>query len=64
MANIRAFTDKNFQNEGMEVDFDLQKVFNVPPIEVSNLLSLNFPCLVIYFHAYKLRQMPQTSHAV
>jgi len=35
MANIRGFTDKEIQNDGINVDFDLQKVYSIPSIEVS-----------------------------
>ena len=36
MANFYSFTDEQIRNEGMEVDFDLKKVFDVPSIEVSD----------------------------
>ena len=42
MANIHKFQDKDFRNEGMEVDFNLEKVFNIPSIEVSR-----FHCLTL-----------------
>ena len=35
MANFYPFTDEQIRNEGMEVDFDLKKVFDVPSLEVS-----------------------------
>ena len=35
MANIPRYTDKDFNNEGHEVDFNLRKVFDMPNIEVS-----------------------------
>jgi len=33
MANLPKFTDKDFRNEGQEVDFDLKRVFDMPGIE-------------------------------
>jgi hypothetical protein len=32
MANLAEFTDKDFRNEGHEVDFDLKRVFDMPGI--------------------------------
>ena len=42
MANIPKFTDADFRNEGMEVDFDLQAVYNIPNIEKLIFSYVNF----------------------
>ena len=34
MANLPKFTDKDFRNEGHEVNFDLSRVYNMPILEV------------------------------
>ena len=34
MAGLPKFTDKDFNNDGQKVDFDLGRVFNMPIIEV------------------------------
>ena len=41
MANLPKYEDKDFRNEGMEVDFNLEKVFKIPPIEVSRIIVLS-----------------------
>ena len=42
MANLPKFTDKDFRNEGQEVDFDLKRVFDMPGIEQLIFFSVNF----------------------
>ena len=44
MANLPNYTDKDFRNEGHEVDFDLKRIFDMPGIEVSqqSQLTINF----------------------
>ena len=42
MANIPKFTDADFRNEVMEVDFDLQAVYNIPNIEKLIFSYVNF----------------------
>lgn len=42
MANIPKFTDKDFRNEGMEVDFDLRKVYDMPGYEQMIFFYINF----------------------
>ena len=42
MANIADFSDDDFQNRGMDVDFDLSKVYSVPAIENLIFSYVNF----------------------
>ena len=42
MANLPKFTDADFQNKGMEVDFNLKKVFDMPTIEQMIFFHVNF----------------------
>ena len=42
MANIPKFTDKDFNNEGHEVTFDLKRVFDMPGIEQMIFFYVNF----------------------
>lgn len=42
MANLAQFSDKDFRNEGMEVDFDLKRVFEMPGIEQLIFFYVNF----------------------
>ena len=63
MANIPRYTDKDFNNEGHEVDFNLRKVFDMPNIEVSFILFLTVYILSANdILLRQLRQMPSTNH--
>ena len=42
MANIPRYNDDEINNKGMEVDFDLRKVFNMPTIEQLIFFHVNF----------------------
>ena len=42
MANLPKYTDKDFRNEGQEVDFDLSRVFAMPGIEQLVFFYVNF----------------------
>ena len=42
MANLPRFTDDDFNNKGMEVDFNLKKVFDMPTIEQLIFFHVNF----------------------
>ena len=42
MANIPRYTDKDFNNEGHKVDFNLRKVFDMPNIEVSDFTMSDY----------------------
>ena len=42
MANIPRFTDDDFQNKGMEIDFDIKKIFEMPTIEQLIFFHVNF----------------------
>ena len=42
MANIPRYNDDEINNKGMEVDFDLRKVFNMPTIEKLIFFHVNF----------------------
>ena len=42
MANLPKFTDKDFRNEGHEVDFDMKKLYNMPGIEQMIFFFVNF----------------------
>ena len=42
MANIPRYNDDKINNKGMEVDFDLRKVFNMPTIEQLIFFHVNF----------------------
>ena len=42
MANLPKYTDADFQNKGMEVDFDLKRVFDMPTIEQMIFFHVNF----------------------
>ena len=33
MANIPKYTDKDFQNEGIDIDFNLKRLYDMPNIE-------------------------------
>ena len=58
MANLPKYTDKDFRNEGHEVDFDLKRVYDMPGIEVSNTLALNMCPIANDLLLCELRQMP------
>ena len=42
MANLPKYTDKDFRNEGQEVDYDLARVFAMPGIEQMIFFYVNF----------------------
>ena len=42
MASIPRYNDDEINNKGMEVDFDLRKVFNMPTIEQLIFFHVNF----------------------
>ena len=42
MANIPRYNDDEINNKGMEVDFDLRKVFNMPTIKQLIFFHVNF----------------------
>ena len=42
MANLPNYTDADFQNKGMEVDFNLRKVFDMPTIEQMIFFHVNY----------------------
>ena len=42
MANIPKYSDDEISNKGMEVDFDLRKVFDMPTIEQLIFFHVNF----------------------
>ena len=42
MANLPKYTDDDFSNKGMEVDFNLKKVFDMPTIEQMIFFHVNF----------------------
>ena len=59
MANIAKYTDADFQNQGMDVDFDLSKVYGLPAYEVSSPIDKQ---VVVDICVCELRQVPQGDH--
>ena len=48
MANFRKWTDKEIQNDGIKVDFDLERLYKIPPLEVSHVPFLKL--IANYLH--------------